>query len=488
MDKKKINTTSISVKFQDFQPINNTGFVRGVCKVAYAGENRNYTNIPKEAFEKAETTIFGVPVVGNWLGDNYGGHDIVIETKGNEVSFKDATIPYGFVPQDANPRWESVEDNNGNSKNYYAVDVILWHERYPEEVQFIIDNGANQSMEIMVTDGDWDDNWEFFDINDFYYSALCLLGREKDEDGINGEKNVEPCFENSEVIVGQFSMTEKFKEDLFAIKSAFEGGEELTDKTKYTDDEDVVEEVEDVNIDEDVQDEDFTEDDVAEEKNLDQEENYSEKDSSEGGSDNDEKVKNDFELSHNDIRDKIFDILNPRDDEGYREWNYWIMEVFQTYVMVSDESESDKYYRFDYVIDEDENISLSNKTEVFLTWLTQEQKDALEEDKSDFAKLKDEVEDLRAFKSSELEKQENSKKSEIINDYSLLLDESDIANIINEVENFTYDELKSKLAQIFAESELEKAKTKKSKNKSDDTIVFDNKNTNNATKKNKFAI
>ena len=250
MTKQKLNHVSVELEFNNFKTIENTGFARGVCRVAYAGKNRNYSDISKDAFEKAEKTVYGIPVVGNWLGDNFGGHDIIIETKGNEISFKDSTIPFGFVPQDANPRWESVEDENGNTKNYYTVDVVLWHERYHDQVQFIIDNGARQSMEIMVTDGDWDDNWDYFNINDFYYSALCLLGK----DEVNSSKDVEPCFEESDVTVGQFSMSDKFKKDVFAIRSAFEGGENMAEKDTKAEVVEVemteeVEEVADVELD-----------------------------------------------------------------------------------------------------------------------------------------------------------------------------------------------------------------------------------------------
>lgn len=251
--KDKLKYASVSVNFSDFSPTDNPGFVRGVCKVAYAGKNRNYSDISKEAFENAEGSVFGIPVVGNWLGDNYGGHDILIETKGNDIVFKDKTVPYGFVPQDANPRWVDVEDENGNSKSYYTVDVVLWQERYPEEVQFIIDNGANQSMEIMVQDGDWDDNWDYFEIKDFYYSALCLLGKDEDEDGVKGDNDVEPCFEDADVTIGEFSMSDKFKKDLFAIRTAFEGGEKVEDeKTTTTEIEEFEEDIEDVETEEEI--------------------------------------------------------------------------------------------------------------------------------------------------------------------------------------------------------------------------------------------
>lgn len=405
MDKAKLTSVSMSVQFENFKPINNSGFVRGICKVAYAGKNRNYSNIPKESFEKAEPTVFGIPVVGNWLGDNFGGHDILLETKGNEVSVKDNTTPFGFVPQDANPRWETVEDENGNSKNYYVVDVILWQERYPEPVQFVIDNGANQSMEIMVTEGDWDNNWEYFDINNFYYSALCLLGREVDEKGNKGLGDVEPCFEQSEIVINKFNMTEKFKKDLFAIKEAFKGGGNL-DKTENTEviTEEFEEEVVEVEIEAD---EEFTEE---------------------------VEVK---------VESETIEEFNQEED----------LEEVATYEL--------------------EFKELTSKYET----LEVKYNELLEVNKS-----------LQEYKDEKESEILAAQKDEVIKEYSLLLDKEDISAIDEEKDSFSLDELKIKLAKVFAERELEKAKLKAEKAKTDETIIFDNKQKDNKTKKNKFAI
>lgn len=81
-----------------------------------------------------------------------------------------------------------------------------------------------------------------------------------------------------------------------------------------------------------------------------------------------------------------------------------------------------------------------------------------------------------------------TQKDEVINEYSLLLDKEDISAIDEEKANFSLDELKMKLAKVFAERELEKAKLKAEKAKTDDTIIFDNKQKDNKVKKNKFAI
>lgn len=480
MDKLKPNHVSIGLKFENLRPIENTGFVRGECKIAYAGKNRNWSNISRGAFDKAEKTLFGIPVVGNWIEDSseefggrFGGHDIILETRGNELILKDNTVPFGFVPQDANPRWVDVTDEDGNSKSYYTSDVILWYERYKNQIDSIINKGSNQSMEIMTTDYEWDASSNYLNINEFYYSALCLLGRNEDD----LSKNIEPCFENSEVVVNNFSFNEEFSAKVFELKKAFEGGENVTDKQKL-----------DVNFENEelIKHEEVFLEDVPEE-------NSEEINQEEKAEEFNEEVaevaehQNNFELSHDDIRSKIFDILNPRDEGGYREWNYWIMEVFQTYVMVLDENESEKYYRFDYLIGEDDEITLSNKTEMFLVWLTQEEKEELENKDTNFGLLLQEVEELREYKKTKEDEIANEKKGELINDYSLLLTEEEIDIAVADRLEMTYEEIELALSKAFASKSLEQAKSKNT-DKKDTAIVFDNKVFEDNKKKNKFAI
>lgn len=246
MKDKKLKNIRLKLTFSnEFYNIENTGFVKGRAKIAYAGSNRNQTNIPREAFEKAMTSLALTPVVGNWIGEknNFGGHDVAYEEVGNDVVEIDRTVPFGVVPQNYNPEWTDVDDGNGNIKRYFTCDIIFWKEKYPIPVQKIIDGGVGQSMEIVPTTANWNDETNLFDIDEFYYLALCLLGR----DETNPENTVEPCFENSEITVSQFSMQkDKFKSEfaemMLELKQSFsleneasesvEGGDKMSEENK----------------------------------------------------------------------------------------------------------------------------------------------------------------------------------------------------------------------------------------------------------------
>lgn len=217
---------SFKVKFNnDFKKVNNSEFVEGTALIAYSGDNRNSSDITESAFNEALPSLGLVPLVGHWLAEkqNFGGHDITIEFVGNQLVLKDNTVPYGVVKENNNAEWVEIEEN-GVKHNYLKADVVLWYGRYPEPVQKVIDDGINQSMEINVQSYSEKDNGNF-QIDKFEFSALCLLGKDVDENGNKGLDNVEPCFESASVIVDKYTVNNKFKEQfsqlLFALNPSF---------------------------------------------------------------------------------------------------------------------------------------------------------------------------------------------------------------------------------------------------------------------------
>ena len=208
---KKIHH-NFKVKFNnDFKKVNNSEFVEGTALIAYQGDNRNLSDITELAFTNAMPSLSLIPIVGNWLSDkqNFGGHDVAIEWQGNTLVLKDKTVPYGVVKENHNAQWIELDDN-GVIHKYLQADVVLWAGRYPDQIQKVIDDGVNQSMEISVDDFSIKENGNF-QINSFEYSALCLLGRDIDENGLTGSDNVEPCFEQASVVINKYNFNEQFK-------------------------------------------------------------------------------------------------------------------------------------------------------------------------------------------------------------------------------------------------------------------------------------
>lgn len=191
MGKKLLDFTG--TKISDVKQINPL-FSACKVRVLYTGKNRNMSTISKDAVEKALPSIIGVPIVGEFSMENkdYKGHGGAIDL--DSYDFIHTTKPYGFVPESATFSWEEVKTKDGSIREYLTVDgCYLWTGRYPE-ASTIVEQGKGQSMEIEVNDGSWNEQDESYDIKNFTFSALCILGDE-----------VEPAFEDAN-ITASFSL------------------------------------------------------------------------------------------------------------------------------------------------------------------------------------------------------------------------------------------------------------------------------------------
>lgn len=209
----------------------NSQFSKCNVAVAYHGDNRNFSSISKDVFEKMIPSLYGIPVVGEWKEDNedFGGHGGKIEISDEGIKYVETTKPFGFIDSQAKVWWENVTEEDGTVHEYLFTECFLWTGRYPESEK-VLEGNSNQSMEIFVKSGNEREDG-YFEITDAEFSALCILGSE-----------VEPAFESSGF--KQFNLDkETFKTEFNLMvkelkQSLLEGGEGVEDK-KF--EEDVVE-------------------------------------------------------------------------------------------------------------------------------------------------------------------------------------------------------------------------------------------------------
>lgn len=158
--------------------------------VMYMDDNRNMTSIPLNVVKDALYSLYGVPIVGEWLEEEkrFGGHGQSIEFKDGKIIEKVTTKPIGFVTREAvdNATFIKKKLPNGHDEKtwLHLEKCILWTSRY-EEAQSIIDNGASQSMEVNFEDGFYRQDG-IFEATKMIFSALCAIG-------------VEPCFEEAKI-------------------------------------------------------------------------------------------------------------------------------------------------------------------------------------------------------------------------------------------------------------------------------------------------
>ena len=472
---KKVTNSNFNVVFNkdSFEKLGNSGFVKGRARIAYAGKNRNYTEIPKEAFENAMNTLANIPLVGNWIAetDNFGGHDMIIEKRGNDYIWKDSTVPYGVVPESHNAEWIDVEDDNGNVKKYLECDVILWQERYPEQIEKVINGGVNQSMEVMIQDGEFDEDYVYYIIKDFRYSALCLLGRDEE----NAENDVEPCFEDAEVVVEFSKNSEDFNnkyEEMVNKFSKYTMDFDLNnEEVKDEEDEDVVVNEEDAKeestdesfenqsdeVSEDVSENDESQEDEEKEDATEEKENHeSNSDADESEEKEDEVEVDESDESENDEEDK--------DEEESKEETQEKSEEEDK----KDESEEDEDFeaKYNQLVIDYANISAEVET------------------------LNAELESLREFKNEIELKKVNEEKDEIFSKFSKILSEEDMSEVFASKEDISVTDLETKLSVIFANKQISK-KLGKASSKEEEVLQMENLHTEapeENKKKNKYNI
>ncbi|SDX95327.1 hypothetical protein [Thermoactinomyces sp. DSM 45892] len=148
------------------------------CKVRvlHTGKNQNLSLISKEAITRALPTLRNIPIVGEFLeeNDDFGGHGGTIDL--DTYKYIHTTKPYGVVPESATFEWEHVKGEDGYTREYLTIHgCYLWTGRY-EETNHILEQMKGQSMEIEVTNSTWNSSEETYEIHDFIFSALCILG------------------------------------------------------------------------------------------------------------------------------------------------------------------------------------------------------------------------------------------------------------------------------------------------------------------------
>ncbi len=166
--------TTFSIDFVDGLEKVSDLISRAKARIYYKGGNRNGTWITEEFAERLNKTIPHVPIVATYNEETGDFEDHVDDGR------KKA---YGFVP--SNPQTEWITDESG--KEYFTAEVYLWTGYWPEAAKII---NKSQSMELdknsivgdfKVVNGDY-----FFVYQAAAFKGLCALG-----------DAVMPCFENS---------------------------------------------------------------------------------------------------------------------------------------------------------------------------------------------------------------------------------------------------------------------------------------------------
>jgi len=407
-NKSEVSTIS-GPEFINLEPLDvNPLMSKCEIKVFYLGHNRNHSYINRETALEMSKTLRGTPIVASWNEnkEDYGDHGHVVHIEDGEISFSCKTVPYGFVSPDAKVWFQNFTDtdefDNKVERTYLMTTGYLWTGQF-EELTKVIQEGQPHSMELDgdSIDGHWatDNNLgvEFFIINDATFSKLCILG-----------DDVEPCYEGSSVTSPQISSNfskETFEHTLFTMMQELKdtlnskGGLNMAkEETEFVESNENAEVTQEQEVEETTAEVDFNAE--SEDNNNDGADEFVKKDEEKSNSDNKDDEKDDSEDDSDDKEDDAED----EDDKKKKPANQHSLEEFE----------------------------------------------ALQ---AEINSLRAENEELRNFKLNI----EMKEKKDLVNQYFMLSDE-DKADIVNNLANYSLDEIKAKLAILYVEKNVDFSK------------------------------
>lgn len=388
----------------------NKNLIKCTIYVMHIGENLNCSSFSEESVLKAKESLKNVPILANIDHDkdynptDFGGHDMdlhIIERANGDHEFKTVYIekPVGVIPETNNYRIETLE----NGEKWVVVEGYIWKE-YSDSHELLTRTDKKVSMEISVDSGFFDDNF-MYHIESYEYLGVTILG--DNYPPAMGENAIISLFNNNEDIKVEYT---KLLEE---VKNFEEGGNEVEDfkKKRKCSKCEAEYEVSD-NFSED---EEFICDSCKEENTF-------------------SKKTTIFELSFDDIREKLYGLIKKED------CYCWIVETFtDKFIYVNETWEDDKYecryYKQGYEMDNEDIKLVGDSIEVFAEFLTQEEIDKLNEEKQSytnnietlkaenydlqtkFGELDTEVKSLREYKAeieqAKFEAEETNRKKSI---------------------------------------------------------------------------
>lgn len=442
----------------------NQGLVPVTLQACHTELNRNSSFISEDTMTKALSSFANKPILGyiHQLDDgtyDFYAHNVsYVEDEGSDdgVRVEYDERPIGVVPESCNAHLEYDEEKD---KTYVVVTGYIYEDYGNRAVDIIKNNGGKTkvSVEIAVNEMSYNAKEGYLNIDDMYFMGVTCLGKTPDgeiiQEGMEGSNLKLDNFSAKENSMFSMDISDKIvdllsnineKLDNFSntqfnqkgVESEMNHFEELLEKYGKT--------VEDIEFDyENMTDEEldakFAElfDDVS--------------DPAEGTDDgaalegSDPVVENHelkYELSHDDVRYALYNLIAAKADDDY--YYMWIAEVYDEKFIYEDCKEG-KFYRQSYAKDGD-NVALDGEpVEVFSEWLSKDEKDALDALKSSYAELK-------AFKDNYDASVLRADKEDVLNsaDYATIADSDEFKALVSEMDNYSIDEIKVKADLLYA--------------------------------------
>ena len=476
------------------------GMLKLKLKVCHTETNRNGSHISKENMESAMPTLKYRPILAyihelpDGTKDFYAHNIEIIENEDGESEIVYTEKQVGCFTAD-DPWLEYDEEMD---KTYVMAYAVI-PEEYTEAANIIRRKGGTKvSCELVINELSYNAKEKYLDLTDFYFGGTTLLGCDEDgneigEGMLGARADISDfCHKEPDFITYQEKMIEvldKLNTTLsnFNKDTIQKGGnemnkfEELLEKYGKTA-EDIDFEYADMTDEEleakfaELFDGEGDSGEAASDSDNGETSTSSDDDgvdadqedgvdvpavdpvADEGGDNGDEgddcdasskkkKVENSelkYELSHEDVRCALYNLLNALSDDGY--CTAWIAEVYDDKFIYENYAEG-KFYRQKYVKDGDAVEFDGDPVEVYSEWLSREEKDALDALKAEYAVLK-------SFKEQYDANELMAAKEAVLNceEYAEIKDSDEFKALVADIEKYSVEELAEKADLIFAAS------------------------------------
>ena len=357
-----------NVNFEFDKDYDSELFLKVRMKVMHDFENPNQSFFKKESMIKAENSISNKPILGRIIKkqdsdeNDFNGHDVNMTIEqgedGLEVKYEYLEKIIGIIPETNN---YIVEYDEELEKNYVYVDGYIYkgYSNGADEI-FIRDGEKKISMEILVDKGHYDEDNGYYIIEEYRYTAVTVLGDHLGT-GMIGAKAVVKYEKTNEI----------YEKMLYQLNSELNGKKDKEQLNKNDS-------------------ENFTSDNKKDVK-INNEKLENKKSNFKEGSSN--------MLSIEQVKEAIFDLLNPRDEDGYRNYSGWIVATYPETkeIIVNYENDANaNYKKHIYSVTEEGVVSLDEGVIIYAEFLTKEEKDTLEEMRKEFELLKSSNEDFKS--------------------------------------------------------------------------------------------
>ena len=225
-----IENGSLTICYEVDNNYDSDRFIKLKLNVMHDGKNFNMSSFDKKSIEKAKPSIFNVPILANTIFDDegnpkFGGHDKHIEEdkNGNKKIVYDE-IPIGLIPESTKYEIKLMDDK----KYHLFVDAYVW-KGYSNYAEDILNNkeSVGLSMEIIVDKYSFDTKKSIFNITDYRYQGITLLGDDKTPAMQGANATFDLNLSYTEIIDKMKILLEN---ELLAYESNQKGGNELEDK------------------------------------------------------------------------------------------------------------------------------------------------------------------------------------------------------------------------------------------------------------------